>query len=69
MKRISLIVASVVAAFAVNAHAEKLSVGATAVPHAEILEFVKPKLAKEGVELGRAASWSVTSRSARVMLR
>lgn len=51
MKRISLIVASVVAAFAVNAHAEKLSVGATAVPHAEILEFVKPKLAKEGVEL------------------
>lgn len=31
--------------------AEKLSVAATAVPHAEILEFVKPKLAQEGVQL------------------
>ena len=26
-------------------------VGATQVPHAEILEVVKPQLAKEGVEL------------------
>ena len=33
------------------AHAEKLIVGATQVPHAEILEVVKPMLAKEGVEL------------------
>lgn len=33
------------------AHAEKLTVGATQVPHAEILEVVKPVLAKEGVEL------------------
>ncbi|CAP40767.1 MetQ/NlpA family ABC transporter substrate-binding protein [Bordetella petrii] len=33
------------------AHAEKLVVGATQVPHAEILEVVKPVLAKEGVEL------------------
>lgn len=31
--------------------ADSLSVAATAVPHAEILEFVKPTLAKEGVEL------------------
>lgn len=31
--------------------AEKLSVAATPVPHAELLEFVKPALAKEGVEL------------------
>ena len=31
--------------------ADSLSVAATAVPHAEILEFVKPALAKEGVEL------------------
>lgn len=31
--------------------AEKLSVAATPVPHAELLEFVKPVLAKEGVEL------------------
>ncbi|MCL2655985.1 MAG: MetQ/NlpA family ABC transporter substrate-binding protein [Betaproteobacteria bacterium] len=33
------------------ASAEKLSVAATAVPHAEILEFVRPALAKQGVEL------------------
>lgn len=31
--------------------AEKLVVGATAVPHAEILELIKPELAKEGVDL------------------
>ncbi len=45
----------VVAAFAVlalgSASAEKLSVAATAVPHAEILNLVKPELAKQGVEL------------------
>ena len=34
-----------------TASAEKLVVGATQVPHAEILEVVKPVLAKEGVEL------------------
>lgn len=35
-----------------NAQAnEKLIVAATAVPHAEILEFIKPTLAKEGVDL------------------
>lgn len=40
------------AAVAINAHAaEKLTVAATAVPHAEILEFVKPALAKQGVDL------------------
>ncbi len=33
------------------AAAESLSIAATPVPHAEILEFVKPRLAKEGVEL------------------
>ena len=33
------------------AQAEKRVVGATQVPHAEILEVVKPALAKEGVEL------------------
>src|SRR5690606_19440379 len=31
--------------------AETLSVAATAVPHAELLEFVKPQLAKDGVNL------------------
>ena len=29
----------------------RLSIAASPVPHAEILEFVKPTLAKEGVEL------------------
>jgi D-methionine transport system substrate-binding protein len=33
------------------ANAEKWSIAATPVPHAELLEFVKPALAKEGVEL------------------
>lgn len=33
------------------AHAEKLSVAATPVPHAELLEFIKPDLAEQGVEL------------------
>ncbi len=38
-------------AFAAPAQAAKLSVAATPVPHAELLEFVKPDLAKEGVDL------------------
>jgi len=47
-----LIAAAALLAAAVTAHAaEKLSVAATPVPHAEILEFVKPQLAKEGVDL------------------
>ena len=40
--------------FAVSTSAQaatKLSVAATPVPHAEILEFIKPNLAKDGVEL------------------
>jgi len=44
----------VLASFVVGmgmAHAQKLSVAATPVPHAELLEFVKPALAKEGIEL------------------
>lgn len=39
------------AAFTAAQAQEKLSVAATAVPHAEILEFVKPKLKEEGVDL------------------
>lgn len=34
-----------------SALAEKLTVAATAVPHAEILNLIKPELAKQGVEL------------------
>ncbi|PWB31600.1 methionine ABC transporter substrate-binding protein [Pseudomonas sp. SDI] len=49
MKKLLAAIAAV-AAFSANA-AETLSVAATAVPHAEILEFVKPTLAKEGVDL------------------
>lgn len=50
-------IASVLAVSAVTllagtaAQAEKLSIAATPVPHAELLEMVKPVLAKEGVEL------------------
>ena len=49
MKQLLALLATV-AAFNVHA-ADKLTVAATAVPHAEILEVVKPALAKEGVEL------------------
>ncbi|WGV22660.1 MetQ/NlpA family ABC transporter substrate-binding protein [Pseudomonas putida] len=48
MKKLLAVVAAV-AAF--SAHAESLTVAATPVPHAEILNFVKPALAKQGVEL------------------
>ncbi|EWM40196.1 hypothetical protein D555_4057 [Bordetella holmesii 35009] len=41
---------SALALGAAQAHAEKLTIAATQVPHAEILEVVKPVLAKEGVE-------------------
>ena len=50
MKKLLTAIA-VVAAFSSAAQAETLNVAATAVPHAEILEFVKPTLAKDGVEL------------------
>ena len=43
--------AAVAAVAAFSAHAGDLSVAATPLPHAEILEFVKPALAKEGVNL------------------
>ena len=46
----ALATAAALTASAVQA-ADSISVAATAVPHAEILEFVKPALAKEGVDL------------------
>ena len=49
MKKL-LVAFAAVAAFSAQA-AETLTVAATPVPHAEILEFVKPQLAKEGVDL------------------
>ncbi len=46
------LLAAFAAAAALSAQAsETLSVAATPVPHAEILEFIKPALAKEGVDL------------------
>jgi D-methionine transport system substrate-binding protein len=48
MKKL-LVALAAVSAFA--AQAEELNIAATAVPHAEILEFVKPALAEQGVEL------------------
>jgi D-methionine transport system substrate-binding protein len=47
-KLLALLIASLV--LPVHA-ADKLSVGATPIPQAEILEFIKPALAKQGVEL------------------
>jgi len=51
MKKVLLFTALAAALTAGLAHAEKLTVAATPVPHAEILELIKPTLAKEGVEL------------------
>ncbi len=46
------VIAGLMALFSLSAAAnETLVVGATPVPHAEILNFVKPQLAKEGVDL------------------
>lgn len=46
------LLAAFAAIIALSAHAnETLTVGASAVPHAEILEVVKPMLAKEGIDL------------------
>lgn len=39
------------AALSIQAQAQTLQVAATAVPHAEILEFLKPTLAEQGVDL------------------
>ena len=49
MKKL-LVAFAAVAAFSAHA-AETLTVAASPVPHAEILEFVKPALAKQGVDL------------------
>lgn len=52
MKKTLLISALTAALFSATAYAnETLSVAATPVPHAEILELIKPTLAEEGIEL------------------
>ncbi len=45
----TLLALAALSVFAVQA--EPLTVAATPVPHAEILEFLKPTLAEQGVEL------------------
>jgi D-methionine transport system substrate-binding protein len=47
----TLIALAAAATFSAAVSAEELSIAATPVPHAEILEFVKPMLAEQGVEL------------------
>jgi len=52
-RKLSLLLAAFLSYFAVAGAqaADKLVIAATPVPHAEILEFIKPTLAKEGVDL------------------
>jgi len=50
VKRIALSLALLAASIGA-AHAETLKIAVVPVPHAEILEFLKPELAKQGVEL------------------
>ncbi|AQS52009.1 MAG TPA: MetQ/NlpA family ABC transporter substrate-binding protein [Paenalcaligenes hominis] len=50
-KLLPLLTLSVAALAMGSAHAGKLSIAATPVPHAELLEFVKPTLAEQGVDL------------------
>jgi D-methionine transport system substrate-binding protein len=52
-RKLSLLLAASLTWFSISAAqaADKLVIAATPVPHAEILEFVKPRLAKEGVDL------------------
>ena len=51
MKKLLTALAAAAALTSAAAHAGEISVAATAVPHAELLEFVKPALAKDGVDL------------------
>lgn len=51
MKKTTLLLALAAALQFGQASAESLRIGATPVPHAEILELVKPQLAKQGIDL------------------
>ncbi len=55
MRKLSLLAASVIfastALFSLEANAKTIKIGATPVPHAEVLEHIKPKLKAEGVDL------------------
>ena len=52
MKKLFSLIAVIFLTYSAGSHAlEKLTIAATPLPHAEILAFVKPQLAKEGIEL------------------
>ena len=51
MKKMLGLLASLASLVALGAQAQTLEVAATPVPHAEILEFVKPQLAAAGIKL------------------
>ncbi|MDP5240803.1 MetQ/NlpA family ABC transporter substrate-binding protein [Uliginosibacterium sp. 31-16] len=52
MKPLKTLTALAAISLVFSAHAaDKLTIGATPVPQAEILEFIKPQLAKQGVDL------------------
>src|ERR1700677_5232509 len=46
-----LLIAMATVLLTANIHAETLTVAASAVPHAEILEFIRPVLKAEGIDL------------------
>ncbi len=50
-KTLTLLAAATLGAMSLSAWADTLTVGASNVPHAEILEQAKPILAKQGIDL------------------
>jgi D-methionine transport system substrate-binding protein len=51
LKKRFVLTAALLGFLSLGLHAQTLTVAASAIPHAEILEFVKPTLAREGVDL------------------
>ncbi len=55
MRKINVLAASLVFAastfLSLSANADTLKIGATPIPHAEVLEYIKPKLKEQGVDL------------------
>lgn len=50
-KFVSVLLAALLLSLSALAFAEKVTIGATPVPHVEILEFIKPLMAEKGFEL------------------
>lgn len=51
LKKRNFLLAALLGVLSLGVQAETLTVAASAIPHAEILEFVKPQLARQGVDL------------------